>query len=195
MKKINLNKKRIFGWEMILIAIVGILIIFIGITFAILMRLFAWNDANQVIRQQVLQIKLQAPIRIEKRGLAKTEIVKIVEEIPEYKDLNDIEKYICDKWGVYRCSIVIAIFKSESGLREDALNTYNSNNSVDYGVAQINSINWGMDGCHLKQIVEYKGNIDCAYKIWDRADGKEDNGEGNFSPWSAFNSGSFKDKL
>lgn len=193
MKKLNLHPK--FGWKEITILLVGVLILVASLSYATLKAVNAWYDTHTITFNKVVNLEFKKPIEIKERKIEPKEIIQVINEVPEYEGLNDIEKYICDKWGMFRCATVIAIFKSESGLREDALNTYNSNNTVDYGIAQINSIWWNKDGCRLKEIVEWKGNIDCAYMIWDRADGKEGNGEGNFSPWSAFNSGAFKDKL
>jgi hypothetical protein len=177
------------------IAVILTLIIVLGLLFQLGMKIAQWFDTYAIVKQKVLTFDLNAPFRIEEREVEPVQIVQVINEVPEYEGLDEMQKYICDKWGMFRCATVIAIFKAESGLREDALNTYNSNNTVDFGVAQINSIHWNRDGCRLKEIVEWKGNIDCAYQIWDRADGVEGNGEGNFTPWSAFNSGSFKSKL
>lgn len=145
-------------------------------------------DGHTFIYKPVVQVQFNKPLSIIKRQQT---VVQIINQLPEFDGAKtDIEKYICGKFGVYNCAIALAVFKSESGLREDAWHV-NNNGSIDVGTAQINSINWKLAGCSLKEISDQYKNVDCAYKIWDRADGVEGNDQGNFTPWTVFTTGSF----
>ena len=184
-------------WKVWLIAGIGVFIIVLGATNATLKAINAWFGSHELIFNKVVNLELKRPIEIRDREIETREIVKIIETIPAPEDLQtDIEKYVYAVFGIENYRLALAIFKSESGLRENALNTYNENHTVDYGVAQINSTHWDkIEGCSLKEIVEYKGNIDCAFILWDRANGTVGDKKGSFSPWSAFKSGAFIDKL
>ena len=186
MKKIQLNKRFHFSWKIKLFAVASVLIIIVGFTWSVLMRLFAWNDSHVVIKQQVLSIKLQAPIRIEERRVETKEIIKVIQEIPNPVDLEtDVEKYIYEVFGIENYKLAIAVAKAESGLREDAINI-NTNNTVDVGIFQINSIHFKKEGCSLKEVATIKGNVDCAYQIYQSS---------GWSPWVAYKTGSFINKL
>ena len=74
----------------------------------------------------------------------------------------------------------------ESGWDNNKWN-HNTNNTLDWGIAMINSINWKLPGCSIQEIVDPYKNIDCGYLVWDRADGIEGNNKGAFTPWVVFN--------
>lgn len=157
-------------------------------TFKLIMAVTNFFDGHTIVYRPIVQIQFNKPLTVIKR---ETSIVQIVNQLPGFSGANtDIEKYICGKFGVYNCSLAIAVFRSESGLKEGAWHV-NTNGSIDVGVAQINSVNWKISGCSLKEIVDQYKNIDCAYKLWDRADGIEGNSQGNFTPWTVFTTGSF----
>lgn len=154
-----------------------------------------WFDTYTVQWNQVLSITIKPPFEIKKREIPAERVIEVVEKIPEPQDLKtDIEKYIYEKWGIENYKLAISIFTAESGLQEDAWHI-NSNGTIDYGVAQINSVNWKLEGCSLKEIVFAKGNLDCAYKLWDRANGIEGDGIGSFRAWSVAKNGRFLDFL
>jgi len=175
-----------FGWKTYLIAGLLLLVIVFGATYSILRGVNRWFDGHTITFNKVVNLELKKPIEIIKREAAKTELVKIVEEIPEYKDLNDVEKYICDKWGVYDCKLAISIARAESGLKEQAFNAYNSNNTLDVGIFQVNSVHFNKPGCSLKELVDAKKNIDCAYTIYQSS---------GWNAWSVYKSGAFKEVL
>jgi hypothetical protein len=162
-----------------------LLFVFIGL-FQLGIKIAEWFDGHKIIRQQVIQLQVQAPLRIETRETQVVEIVQVIKQIPEYDELTDIEKYICDVWGPADCKIAVAVARAESGLREDAVNIWNSNGTYDTGIFQVNSIHQSKEGCSLKDLVDAKKNIDCAKKIHDAS---------GWNAWSAFNSGAFKNKL
>ena len=133
----------------------------------------------------MIKVEFKEPMTLTRRSTI-SPIVKVVKilEYPEEID-TPIEKYICDKFGVYDCKNALAIFKAESGLREDAINI-NTNGTIDVGIAQINSIHFKRKGCSLKELVDQYKNVDCAYSIYK---------EQGFTPWVAFLNGNFKAKL
>lgn len=69
----------------------------------------------------------------------------------------------------------IDCFKSESGLRANAVNTKNRNGTVDRGVAQINSIHCGkVKGDCATALLDAETNIRIAKQLYDRS---------GFNPW------------
>lgn len=86
---------------------------------------------------------------------------------PTPTELEEIVAYITrvfEKEGKHMVVWAINCFYSESGLRTEAVNKGNSNGTIDYGVAQVNSIhNYSPELLHT-----IKGNIDAAYEIYQR---------------------------
>jgi len=163
-----------------------LLFVFVGL-FQLGIKIAEWFDTHKIIKQQVIQLQVQAPLRIETREPQVVEIVKTIENIPAGKDLEtDVEKYIYEVFGPEDYKIAIAIAKAESGLGEHKINAYNTNGTVDIGVFQINSIHYNKPECSLDKIVTMKGNVDCAYTLY-KASG--------WNPWVVFQNGSFKSKL
>lgn len=133
---------------------------------------------------KVISVTLKYPFEIKAREKAKVVEKKIILDYPDEID-TPIEQYICEKFGAYDCKTALAVFKAESGLREDAVNI-NTNGTIDVGIAQINSVHFKKPGCSLKEIADMYKNVDCAYTIW-KASG--------WSPWVAFNKGSYLSHL
>lgn len=140
-------------------------------------------DHNRMVFHSPIEIAFFQPVRIEER---KPEIIveKFVLDYPDPID-TPLKKYICDKWGPFDCKTALAVFTAESGLREDAINI-NTNNTIDYGIAQINTVHFKKPGCSMKDLVDQYKNVDCAYKIWL---------EQGFNPWVGFNNGNFRAHL
>jgi len=139
----------------------------------------SWFDTHYFQFNQVLTLIWKKPVEIKERK------PKVVVNIVELDNLEPIEQYICDKWGVYDCKTALAVARAESGMREQALNI-NGNNTIDVGIFQINSVHFKKDGCNLKDIVDQYKNVDCAYQIYEAQ---------GWTPWVAFNSGNFKTHL
>ncbi len=168
------------------LAVVASIILVVGLLDVILRAVSSWFDTHTIKFNKVVQIQLQSPIEIKSREAQVKEIVKVINAIPNPVDLKtDTEKYIYEKFGLQDYKVAIAIARSESGLREDAINV-NTNGSVDVGVFQVNSSNFKRPGCSLKEIANYKGNIDCAYSMF-KASG--------WSPWVTFKTGAFIGEL
>lgn len=84
----------------------------------------------------------------------------------EDSELTEIIAYITKKFepeGKHVVIQAINCFYSESGLRSNAVGV-NKNGSNDVGIAQINSIH----GMSTEDRMDYKKNIDKAYKIYKR---------------------------
>lgn len=183
--KLKLPKYQ-FGWREKLIALIGLTTIASGSMYAGLKATTSFFDAHTLQFNQILSVTIRKPLEIKKREVPTKEIVRVMEEIPEPQDLEtDAEKYIYEVFGIEDYKLALAVAKSESGMREDAIGI-NTNGTVDIGIFQINSIHYKQEGCSLKEIVTVKGNVDCAYKIWQAS---------GWQAWSAFKNGNFISKL
>jgi hypothetical protein len=183
MKRIRINKKTYF------VAGVGVFVIACGLGYSILKGVNEWFDTHELVFNKIVQVEFNRPVEIKDRKVATGEIIRIIETVPAPEDLEtDIEHYIYEVFGIEHYRMAIATFKCESGLREEAFHI-NSNNTIDVGIAQINSVNFKLEGCSLKEVVDANKNVDCAYKMWDRGDGEEGNERGNFSAWVGYTNG------
>jgi len=158
------------------LAILGFLIVICVVA----VRVALWFDDNKVVVKSPVIIKTQKMITVEKRV---TQVINPVVTINYPEDVKtDIEKYICDKWGIADCKMAIAVAKAESGLKCDALNI-NTNNTVDMGIFQLNSTHLKKGGeWTLANMGDCYKNVDLAYELWK---------EQGFEPWVAFNSGAY----
>lgn len=183
MKKIRLSKG--IDRKTKTAAILGAGIILLALLVSFWKAVNSWYDSHYFQFNQPVKITLAKPVEIKERKLETTQIVEIVEQIPTLDNLQPIEQYICEKWGVYDCKTALAIARAESGMREDAINI-NTNNTIDVGIYQINSVHFKKDGCNLKDLVDQYKNVDCAYQIYEAQ---------GWSPWVAFKTGSFAGHL
>ena len=161
-----------------------LILLLVGFLYFALKQVNNFFNNYSITFNQIVNVQFKEPMTFNKR----VEKVKIISPIlhakPEEVD-TPIKEYACKKFGDFHCLTMIAIFQAESGWNNEAWN-YNTNDTLDYGIAQINSVNWKLDGCSLKEIVDPYKNIDCAYKMWDRADGQEGDKKGSFKPWVAY---------
>lgn len=141
---------------------------------------FAWKFPLEVLTHRVLTITPREKVIVHEYSMP---------TYPEEID-TDYEKLIANKFGPYDAKMAIAVMYAESGGNESAFNA-NDNGSVDIGLFQINSVNWKIEGCSLQEIVIAEKNIDCAYTIWDRANGEVGDKKGNFRAWSSVTNGSY----
>ena len=132
----------------------------------------SWFNTHYFEFAQPVEVKLNQPIAIKER---KPIVQKIVLDYPDEID-TPIEKYIVEKFGVWDAKTALAIAKAESGFREEAIHI-NTNNTIDVGIFQINSVHFKKAGCSLKELVDQYKNVDCAYSIYK---------EQGFTPWVAF---------
>lgn len=163
---------KIIVWVFFIICLVlGLLAGTIGINNFFQTHYFKFSSPVKIGFFKPVELKIREP-----------QIIKEI-QILDYPDDIDtpIEQYICDKFGPYDCKVALAIAKAESGIREDAVNI-NTNNTIDVGIFQINSVHFKKPGCALKDIVDAKKNVDCAYTIWKSS---------GWNPWVAHNTGSY----
>lgn len=139
-------------------------------------------EHNYLAFHKIVQVEFHAPITARKREV----VSPLVAGTTSYTgyiledDNRDIAEYICEKFGK-DCPIALAVARAESGMRTDAYN-FNTNDTLDYGIMQINSVHWGKEGCSLEELVDPYKNVDCAYKIWEVS---------GWTAWSAVNNGSY----
>src|SRR3972149_4069999 len=102
----------------LLLGIITLIIMLSFLVYAGIQQVAKWFNENQIIFNQVKKVALTYPEEID----------------------TPIEKYICERFGPYQCINALAIAKSESSLREDAIGI--NINSIDIGIFQINSIHF-----------------------------------------------------
>lgn len=139
-------------------------------------------------REQAIQWREQAE--------KKPEVVEVprVKEVIRWKekkvyinrrgeDVTAIVEYSKKKFGS-QAPIALAIFTAESGLYSKAVN-YNSNGSVDSGIAQINSCHCHWVDC--SRLFDWRYNIDVAYQL--------SGGGKNWYPWTVYKTGAYRKYL
>jgi len=186
MKKINLKKH--FNWKLYLLVTIGLVIIALGATNAILKAVNAWFGAHELIFNKVINLELKKPVEIREREVATQEIIKIMETIPAPEDLEtDNEKYIYEKFKIENYKIALSIAMAESHMNCNAIGI--NEGSVDLGLFQVNSL-W-LKNYSLAQLADCKGNIDAAHEIWDNGDRILGNDKGSFNPWVTAKNGAY----
>ena len=185
----NLNRKPMATQTKVLAGIVITIILLAGLLTAF-KATNSWFNSHYFEFANPVEVKLNQPISIKER---KPETKYVYPARPEEVH-TPIKEYACKLFGDFNCLTMIAIFQAESGWNNEAWH-YNTNHSLDFGIGQINSINWKLPGCSMKEISTEKGNIDCAYLIWDRADGVVGNNKGSFTPWVGFTNSSYLSNL
>jgi PII-like signaling protein len=169
----------------------GIALLIVGVATAT-KKIADWGAGHQIVKQRIVDLQVRMPWRVEEIE-APEPIKEIVVVGTPYEDLSTTEQKIIKVWGDYKdAMLAIAIFKCESGLNPEAVN-WDSN---DVGIAQINFPIWKDKikekfGYTLLDLFNVDRNLEVAYWIWDRADGKEGDGDGSFTPWTVFNNASF----
>lgn len=138
------------------------------VTLAIAKSITSFYDSNTLVFQKPLTVTTQKPVVVQKKVIEEKIVYADQEEltalIKSTGDKSEIAEYICEVFGVTQCATAIAVAKAESGMREEAFGI-NTNATIDVGIFQINSIHFTKEGCSLKEVSTWKGNIDCAVKI------------------------------
>lgn len=168
--------------------LLGIGLLIIGVATAI-KSIADWGAEHQFVKQQVFNVKIQLPYRIEKIEPVKELVVLNT----PYNELTTTEQKIIQIWKDYKTSMIaIAIFDcGESGLDQFAVSR-----TGDLGVAQINWPIWKnvvkeRFGYSAADMFNVDKNLEVAYMIWDRGDGIEGNGLGTWDAWAGYTSGGY----
>ena len=144
-----------------------------------------WNEKHYFQKQDPITLKVQAPIVVREREEVKVVEKPLVLEYPEEID-TPLEKYICEKFGTFECKTALAVSLAENGTRQADRFNINTNNTIDVGIFQINSVHFEKEGCALFQIVDPIQNVNCAYTIWQAS---------GWGAWVAHNNGAYLAKL
>lgn len=152
-----------------------------------------WGAENQLVFDWPIHVTFSKIVKVVKR---EQEVIlsPLAEEVisTTEHDLSPVEQKIVDKWGVRYGYIAVAIFRCESGLRNDAVNW----GSGDVGIAQIHVADWLDDaerefGYTLVDLFDADKNLDVAYYIWDIDNGVLGDNIGSFNDWVVFNNHSY----
>lgn len=166
-----------------LAVILGLIVLSISV-FTGVRAMANWGATHKFVKQQVISLSIDWPYRVEE---IKPQVLAPIEKqlnVPEMS--TDIERYICDKFGVMDCKTALAVAKAESGMNCNAFNV-NSNGSVDFSIFQLNSVHLKKGGeWTLENMANCYKNVDLAYEMWK---------EQGFQPWVAFTSGGYLAKL
>jgi hypothetical protein len=185
MKDLLKTKPRI-SLKVKLYALLGILIMGAWLGYQVTKGVNEWFAKHELVFNKVISVEVKAPIEVKERQIQVQQVVNVINQVPEPKDLvTDAEKYIYEVFGIENYKLAISIAKAESGMVEGRIHI-NDNNTIDVGEFQLNSIHFTKEGCSLKEVATTKGNVDCAYKLYQAS---------GWTPWVAFNNGNFISKL
>jgi len=180
--------RRFRKFKLFLFITALLLVIYAG--YQLLRIINGWFETHAFQFNPPVVVTFNPPIEIVERKIEGEKIISLIEAIPNPEDLEtDPEKLIYKYFGIENYKMAIAVSRCE-GLNHpaDGFNV-NNNNSIDVGYMRINSVHFKTEGCSLLEVATPEGNIACGYKVWDRADGKEGNKKGSFSPWVGFTNG------
>jgi len=189
-KKLGFTKKKKRKLRAAILRLAVLLLAVCGLSLYAIFKINQWFHAHEIVFSRPLEVKVVAPIQIVERKPEIREIVYNFEAIPEPEDLEtEPEKLIYEYFGRehYRMAVAVANCEGLNHPPDDF--SINANGTIDVGYMRINSANFGLEGCSLLEVATPEGNISCAYKIWDRADGEEGNGRGSFKPWVGYTNG------
>lgn len=119
--------------------------------------------------------KLQSPVVVSHK--VSVGLVKTAEALDPYEGLDEMQRYICIKFGK-DCATALSIVDAENGLWTcDRISAPNSNGTIDRGLWQLNSR-------YHPFISDCYKNTDRAYEVYTAWKG--------FEAWSTYNSGKYK---
>lgn len=152
----------------------------IFIAYLLFWAVYGWMNTSEIVEAKidnlsdvkVEEVKTTTPdVKVEPEV-----ILEVVEPI-----LDSIESYICSKdWD---CKIALAVLKSENfNMNCQAINTGNSDGSVDKGLWQVNSIHGRTD----TELFDCYANTDIAYGIYQSQ---------GWNAWTGYWRGNYKKYL
>lgn len=163
--------------------IISFTILGLGIALVIayaIVRLTLYVNSNEFVWKFPVVVTTQRVLTITPRVTTVVQNV-VIPNYPEDID-TDLEKYICEKWGLMDCKMALAIASAESGLRCNAVNI-NDNNTADLGVFQLNTVHLKKGGdWTLANMGDCYKNVDLAYEMWK---------EQGWNPWVAYLNGTY----
>jgi len=105
---------------------------------------------------------VQTPVYLIDRAQAQTIVINQIK--PDNLPLNDNEKYLCQVFG-QQCKNALMIQHLENGTEQCDRFHINTNNTIDVGFMQINSVHL-KQGFSLTDLADCRKNIDIAYQIY-----------------------------
>ena len=140
--------------------LLGVFLATVGIVMGV-QTIANWGSTHKIVGQRVIDIEIRLPYRVEE---IKPQVLAQIEKQVNMPELEtDIEKYICEKFGVMDCKTALAVAKAESNLNCNAFNV-NTNGSVDFGIFQLNSVHLKKGGeWTLTNMSDCEKNVDLAY--------------------------------
>jgi hypothetical protein len=139
-----------------------------------------WFDDNKLSIKSPIVVTRQKVWNVEPR-VAQVISPIVVIDYPEEVD-TDIEKYICEKFGLMDCKMALAVAKAESGMNCNAVNI-NSNGTADLSIFQLNTTHLKKGGeWTLANMSDCYKNVDLAHQLWT---------EQGWNPWVAYLNGSY----
>jgi hypothetical protein len=147
------------------------------------LAIFGWwfGGRYTVSLQTPLQIQVQWPIVISEQA-ASDEAEKARADQHGHQ-LSAWQQYACVKFGS-NCRVALAIQRAENLPGKCEIYHYNSDGTLDWGYFQINTVHLKRPGLNLRDLLDCKANIDFAYQLFQE--------RGNFTAWSTYNSGKYR---
>lgn len=140
-------------------------------------------ETRKFVFQSPIKIHTQFPVYITARITELFTTTVLADD--HITPLTPDQQYTCDKFGT-DCKIALAIAHAENGTGAcDRINWSNTNQSIDIGFFQINTLWVDKNKVSPEQLFNCKTNIDFAYQIY------KSNGN-SFKDWATFNSGAYK---
>jgi len=194
------NHGRYESRSKFLLKALGVLVVLSAFVFTVTELAVVANDwsAKHIIRFPI-EVKVNTMSVVTDREPEKvlSPIVKeiMVENTP-VSNLTPNEQILLDTFGADEYRVVHAVVKCESGFNENAVNW----DTRDIGLMQINWPIWEKPvmnkfGYTLKDMFDPKKNAEVGLWIWDRGDGIEGNGKGNYKAWVATTTPCFMGEL
>lgn len=179
-----LNKKKPSKQKVIKCSIIIFLALTVG--FYSFYKINQFFETHKFIFQSPVLVHIESPVYIVTRV---TEVLTTIVKADEHNTpLTSDQQYVCDKFGS-DCKLALAIAHAENGTGQcDRINWSNSNQSLDIGFFQINTLWVDKNKVTPSQLFDCKTNIDFAYQIY-KANGN------SFKDWSTYNSGAYKKYL
>jgi hypothetical protein len=156
--------------------------------FALLISLtiFGWwfHSHYTISLQSPITIHFQLPVVVAERSLSGAADEAQADQ--HGRRLSAWQQYACRKFGS-NCRLALAVQRAENAQGKCEIYHYNSDGTLDWGYFQINTGHLKRPGLNLRDLLDCKANIDFAYQLYLE--------KGDFTPWSAFKNGSYRNLM